>query len=642
MPNPPAAGMRRELLALLGAALLGVALCWLALQLPARLAVDVGGGLRAVGGRIEAPAYDLPYLRDVYAPEPATLTISTTETYRWTRPQAAVAVPAIGGAALATLRVLPPPAPSVPLTLTANGRLATVALPPGPRIVAVLAPAAGDGAAHIGLEVPAYLPPGDPRELGLALDWARVRSLGGRPFAPWALLGQLGGVLALIAAGAALSGLELRVARWTVLLAGAGLALWLALARFSLALFGGPLLLSAGLACGLLLAGRLALLAPAPGGIPRAEWLPVLGLAALGFGLRLAGMRHPQANFSDLMLHVNNWDGAARGGFFFTEGLTCEAGAGRSPYPPGVYAALLPLLAFGGDHALLLQVGAALLDALVIPLLWWLARDRSPQHGRAALAAAALYVLPPPILKSLTIGELAQVGGLALAMPGVAALIAWARRGMPWRWLPGVVAALALGGLVHSGVLISFGLWGVAWCGLLLLRRSWREAGRLALAGALGAGLAAALYFSAYLGDPTLAGAVPGCPTLTPLAGKLANLVRGLLRPDAPLPIWLLALGVAGWLASRRSHPALALPLAAWLLAALLSQVSLLWSEQTVRWIHFLYPGVCVGAGLALAALAGRGRTGRGAAAGVVAGAMLLALAWWIVQIAAYRTGNFI
>ena len=146
-----------------------------------------------------------------------------------------------------------------------------------------------------------------------------------------------------------------------------------------------------------------------------------------------------------------------------------------------------------------------------------------------ASRAAALYVVPLAVLKSLIIGEYTNAAGQALALPALLGAIVWVGRGMPRRWRPAVLLALALAALVHSGVLISLGLWGACWFAILLLRRRWDAADQGQLAGLA--------YYSAWIGDPRLASTNPECPLLRPVATKLGGVALDLLTLDGRLPV---------------------------------------------------------------------------------------------------------
>src|SRR6185503_2842117 len=59
---------------------------------------------------------------------------------------------------------------------------------------------------------------------------------------------------------------------------------------------------------------------------------PVVALILLAVALRLGGMLHPHAIFSDDGLNANNMIGFTSGQVYFTEGLPSEAGGGQAPY----------------------------------------------------------------------------------------------------------------------------------------------------------------------------------------------------------------------------------------------------------------------------------------------------------------------
>lgn len=631
-----------------GALLISLVLCWLALQRPVGFTLDIGGELRPnASGAPSASIYDSPYLVGVHDPEPATLDATTTETYRWSYPQATIAVPGLSGAAmLTTLRVAPPPGDPPTLTLTINQQPLTVALPPAPRTLYLLAPPDREGALTLDLETPSYQPPNDARTLGIRLDRLVALPLTDQLYLPGLLLSALGGTLALLGAGALLSGLAPRTAALIVLAAGGTMMLTLTLTRTTLTIFAWPLLAVSVAAFGVLVLGRgIGTWTTRTTDLSQREIALVAGMTALAFGLRLAGLRHPQANFSDLQLHVHNLEEATAGKIIFSEGLPCRAGGGRSPYPPGLYLVLLPwqlLTPDSGAHRVLMQAGTSLLDALTIPLLWATLRQAVGPGSRIPLLAATLYVLPLPMLRALNIGEFANVGGQALALPAVLGLALWVGGGMDQRWRAPLFAALCVAALGHSGVLISVGLWGACWWLLLLAQRRGQAAWQLVGLGGAALIVAGMIYYSAFLGDPTLQGSDPNCPVPTPLAAKLSAVAQSVISLGSLTPPWLLLLGIAGMALAPRYLPTLALPLRAWFLAALISQVSLLWSEQTVRWQHFLFPALCIGGAVTLEALLERRGWTRWTALLLLVLLLLAGLIFWIVQIIDYRTGQFI
>src|SRR5207247_10315498 len=69
------------------------------------------------------------------------------------------------------------------------------------------------------------------------------------------------------------------------------------------------------------------------------------------FGMRMAGLLHPYAKFSDLDFNVHNFEAAIGGKLFLYAVLPCESGGGQAPYPPAQSPALAPLRPlFGPEH----------------------------------------------------------------------------------------------------------------------------------------------------------------------------------------------------------------------------------------------------------------------------------------------------
>jgi hypothetical protein len=382
-------------------------------------------------------------------------------------------------------------------------------------------------------------------------------------------------------------------------------------------------------------------------------------LVVLAFGLRLGGLLHPHVIFSDLGLHANNLLGVSVGQVFFTEGLPAEAGGGQSPYPPGTYLLLAPLqlLLPVGDEGrrLLLKGGLALLDSLVLGLIWLLLR---PHGRRAALLGAALYLAPPPLLSSFSIGEFANIGGQALALPVLALLAATGVQSAKSKMQNAKIFAfcislfaLLIALLGHLGVVISLvctlaALW-LVW-GLAALRRGgvWRS--RLALlsgAGLLAAVLAFVCYYSAPIFMAIFAeriggGAAPSSTSISAL--RIFAPLLQIFMPGGNITPLLSVTGLLGMTlllthnAQRATRNALQSLLLAWWLGTLLSLALLLFARQGVRWQHFLYPALCLGAGPALAAFWPRGGAGRAAA---LAGALFpicYGVAYWVGQLRDY------
>jgi hypothetical protein len=623
----------------------------------------------AVGGDVEARTrrFDEPYLRGFNASEPAGITqpdgtrVEWWElaappdafAYRWAESQAGVHMPGLGGGPwLLTLGLSSgrPDQSSVTTVLRAGRDEYLLVVPAGrPRRFSLPLRALPGGNLELTLETPRLQAPGDPRDLGLLVNAVLLapQPMGLRAPA-WAMLGWLGLTLLLsygllrrlaLSRGWALLGLL------AIALVAAGLLAW---ARLPLVVFA-PQLPGLLLACYILAVLGLR--------------LPLLGRAAvllvvLGFALRLGGMLHPHVIFSDLGLNTNNLRSIVRGELFISEGLPAEAGGGQAPYPPGQYVALAPLLlAFGTDGAgldLATQAFNALLDAGVAGLIW-LALRRVGYGASTAVFGAALYLLPPPLLRSFSIGEFANIYGQAVAMALL--LLALAAPQAP-RVFP-LAVLLALAALGHLGVSISLACLLAVLLLLLLLSGGARllVTRRLIVAGLLAGAFVVAVYYSAYadlLRERAMAssGGQPG-PTedvLARLVGRMRRELRvgGLLYPP------LVALGLLGLLLSqegtgKKGHArgnrqaarggggvGLALLLAAWWAGTLCSLGLLLFARQGVRWEHFLYPALALGGGTALGRLRRRGRAGRALALGLLAAILWYAGALWYNQLRTY------
>jgi hypothetical protein len=668
--------------------LLAALLLWcLAYQLPANHTLHVGGDR---GTRLRE--HDAPFLRGVHASEPETEGAVWYEhaepPYRWTQPEAEILLPGMGGGPW-IMRVLIAPGPrSAPMSSTwqfGEAPPLAVTLAPGerPRRYHLLGSAA-DGAVRLRISTPPLDAPGDPRALGLVLHRVDVAPAGSPPRAPHAptlallAVAQLGGFALLRRLSnhtSAAHGEDATPRRqalfWPVnpqMVAATFIPLlgWLLIAhRAETALFAPALALLVWV-CYLL----AALLRPLVGALSRAAGLALAPheyetpavATALAFALRMGGMLHPYAIFSDTGLHLNNLVGlssqvigVASGALFFSEGLPCEAGAGQSPYPPGPYLALLPgLLATGADHTAqrwMLQGGVALLESFGAVLVWLLLR----RFGRVpALLGAVLYAAAPPLLRSYSVGEMANLFAQALVLPLLVLLALSdcpriARRAL----LCGLLTLLLLS---HTGVSISAAALVGAWVGVYGTRRHAdtqarrRGVGGVVLAGAVAGAVALVLYYSAFgwlfeerrvLAE--LQAALPAeqrCPPEKPLADKLQRwVVNFLLDERAALagPLFLAGAGGALLLqwgsTARRS---LGMVLAACWLGTLLSLGTLLGSDQAVRWQLFLFPALCLGAALAFGLWRRRGIAGRWFALASVAFLVWYAVSDWVRQIARY------
>lgn len=599
--------------------------------------------------------------------------------YRWTTDDTMFTVPGVGGGAW-QLELLaggqPTGAPTPSNWRLGDGPTLAVELPPGePRRYRLLLPATASGDLRLHMATPPFAPPGDPRVLGIVLYEAQVSPLGSGPRAPaWPQIGWV----ALCVAGLYLAGRGLALGPRVSLALGVGAAvaaaLAAALARPALTFFT-PTLAGLALLLTLIAAVGHALTRPLAARDAEAATFArrVIALTALALALRLGGMWHPHALYSDSGLHANKLYALALGQVFQSAELPAESGGGQAPYPTGPYLLIAPGLllipAGRGLRVELMQAGAALLDSLTIPLIALIAL-RAGLGRPAALLGAAAYLLPITALESFAVGELANIAGQAMAMPFIALLaLGWASgeqeegAGRAARFVA-PLAALCAGLLAHSGVTLSLGAWTAAAWGLALWGRVRGRPGpvdplRLGLIGLAALALTVLCYYSAppYLetlldrvGGQDEAAAIttsaeasrPGVPALDILRDT-ALTALGLAPPRSrawalPVALCLTALGGLALIWARRQPAAagLRLVLGAWWLGALLTQGLLLIADQGLRWTMFLYPALCLSAGALLGELWGRGRAGKAAAGLILAATLGYGLFMWISQVRDY------
>nr|MCU0493052.1 hypothetical protein [Chloroflexaceae bacterium] len=701
------AGLWADVLTLLAVLLVALA-CWvLAYQSPLGLTLAVGGD--AATGRRED---DRPYLWGVHESEPKPETLNWWEAspgfgYRWLKPEATLLLPGVGGGPWA-VSLLASSGRADGTAASSTWRLGPHQLPLSvaatPRRYHLLLPADAVGDLRLTMQTPAYAPPGDPRtNLAFVLRQATVRSIGGWQLPPLPHLATLAGALALLYATGRMLTLARPLMAGIALLAALALALVLATQRATLGVFT-PILALLALICALPAAtlwalSRLSWPKPAQFSILNSQFSmlgPVLALVLLAFALRLGGMLHPHAIFSDHRLNANNLLRVSLGLVQFTTTLPAEAGGGQQPYPPALYLLLAPFqLLFPvtmDGRVLLVQSGVALLDSLVVGLIWLLLR-RAGLGQAAALLGAALYLAPPPLLASFSAGEYANLGGQALALPALAwlALIvnaeAQRRRDAAIQGLqitqhsstplkPGSargtlrvcsgqaqhaeltlrstqyavrsfvpIVLITVGLLSHFGVAMSLGLTLLGWLGLNGgLGLPGRDAARLRATGqvALVAALAGLLALLGYYLAPPFLAAIGERLTASNDGGMGngllaigASFVQTLFLPGGFLPPLLSGLGLLGlvllWWCKPANGETLALAtlLAAWWIGVVLAQGLLLVADQGLRWVAFLYPALCMGGGVALGWCWQRGRWGRALALLVPLALFAQGLSFW-------------
>lgn len=616
----------RSALFLLALILLG---CGAAYQTPLSVHLAVGGD--PLARRRED---DAPFLQMVHASEPALPSVAAwwelpgaADPYRWTQPESVISLPGLGGGYwLVKVRAQGGRPDGMPTaTEWQAGAAPPVAfeLPVGQiRRYMMILPA--DGTVRLAMRSDSFQAAGDPRVLGFLLREVRVQTIGGWRAPDWGQLGWIGLTLAAAWVWGHTSALSPRWGLSAIGIGGLAAIIAIALARPAFALLI-PILATLTLIATVISTG-LALRWP-----QQVAWRQVIGLALLALIVRLAGLLHPHAISSDAGFHANNLLRFGLGHVFLTAGLPAEAGGGLAPYPAGFYLIALPFqILFGDDFAarrLLVTIVAAALDSLFCVAIWWWVRQAGFGQ-RAALLSAACYLFATQALEALAIGELANVGGQALIVPALIGLsLGAAATRSHWMALSGLALAIAAGVMAHSGVTLGFGFL-IGWAWLL----AWRQPAsivtpaRLFIATAGGIGLALIMMYTtpAYLelisgrsGQGASGGQTPVqiiTETFLALTGLQPPQRRGL-----PAPLGLTLANLAGlWILWRTRQPTtttLRWLLGAWWGGALSGLVLLLFADQGLRWMLFLYPALCIPAGIALDRLAARAAWGRIAAA---------------------------
>lgn len=697
---PVRIGQRADLWASGVLLLLGLLLWTLAYQVPPSLHLAVGGD-----SSTQRREDDAPFLVGVNASEPAQTgrfdwwNLDAGNSYRWVTSAAVLELPGLGGGRWRVTLIAgsgrPDGTPAISTWTTGTQTFPELVITAAPRAYHILADTSATGDLRLELQTPSYTATNDPRDLGFVLYDVRVAPLTTGPQVPAAAqFGWLTATLLLLYPLARRLGLALRP---TLVLALAYLlvtALLLATHRFALTLFTPTM---AGLALG---GWALALLLRIPYAIHQSlrsrrsvsdteairrdrQYNAVVALLLLACAIRLGGMLHPHARFSDHRLNANNLLEVALGNIYIMEGLPADAGGGDAPYPPGVYLILAPLQLLAApdidSRVLIVQSGVALLDSLVLALLWMLLRQAG-LGTRAALFGAAFYLAPAPLLVSFSIGEYANIGGQALLLPALA-LLAWNIARMPtvtlatalpgdaedvprgytrtrW-WLP----LLGMGLLGHLGVTLAAGLLLVSAGGLSVVEwvRRWMSGrgcyffrvGALIRGGIPAIIVVGVLYYSAPRFAPFFAGRLAGTgasnrmPDMS-LLPAISQIISNTLARYQQIILFLAItgfVGLVGWLLLLqmcRSRPAvrgLAALLTAWWPGTLLAVVGLpllMGASQGIRWPHFLYPALCLGAGPVLAALWRRGLAGQLVAITMLLTTLSYGLSVWIIQIRDY------
>ncbi|EFO79123.1 hypothetical protein OSCT_2956 [Oscillochloris trichoides DG-6] len=612
-------------------------------------------------GYPEGVGSDLPFVQGFNAGE-----ASSYGNYRWTQADSRIEMAGVGRRSLSIeIRILglspeiQAVAPQQVAIFANEQHLVDLPVRPSGSRHYLLIPAPSSGQMRLSLRSSTFTPAGDPRQLGLPVEHVVIRSVAAAGFVSpdWeASLGWLGAMLVLWLA--LRHALGAAVPQWqqaslyagAVLLVGVTALLdpphWAAGANAAL--------IASGLAYPLAIILRAAVAPLACRfGVPLSAnnlgWL--VGFAVIAFTLRYGGRLYPNAMHGDINFHVNRFTEAANGLIYI---LSKNRGV-DFPYPPGPYLVIAPFTLLGLPPSTVLQIGAALVDALSAILIYAIASRIT--RGPTALLAAATYVFTAATFMTTWWSFDTHIYSQFFHLLCIAALC-WA--GEAWQgddqaqrrgWSLALFVLLSLVFLGHFGFLINTTLlvsmlvavtWIQSWRGV-----AWARAVRWPLSLTLGGAVlfAGLFFYSAYIpmflnqleiaresGMSAVANRAPASR-----AAMWENLWRaGLITHFGIFPIPLGLIGI-GLLARRtrlgaqlsREGVVLAMMLGSLIVAicfAVLPFITL--ATNSPRWLMFLAWIIAIGTAISSAALWRRGWIGRLAV--LLMGAVVVANTAWI------------
>lgn len=603
---------------------------------------------------------------DVNVPRPVTAGFHGVEwvkgeTFAWTTPRATVTLRGLDRDAewICTARLRgarPPGLPPAQVTMSVDGLTAathtatetytdvSVAVPRKP----------GSGSTAVTISTtPPYVPPSDPRELGVMVDEFRCAPAGGWIMPPRAaLLGAAGagavfGALFALAFG---SWLPVTVA---VLLFSAALGQLLAagVASYSRSYLDWILPTVLGIAGA---TGGLAALAARgrPALHPAVRF--VLAFSAAVLCLKILALLHPSKTVVDAVFHAHRLEWVLGGRYYFTQQMP---GGVQFPYAIGLYVVAAPWASLLPDLVALLRIVVAVAEAIAAGMLY-VAVVRAWGDRLAGATAVVLYHAAPLSYPIIGNANLTFAFGQSVAVVAVAAATIWTFERRVLLAAAGLFAIAALAFLSHVGVFPLVGLTLFA-TGLLYAAAGGpklRRASRAVMAVSVLAALFAVGSYYAHFPEvyrtldrvrtpvaqpqaPTADAPRAAAPEPLPLSERAQRAAR--LGVDA-YGVPLLVLALAGAVRLRHhSRDRLTLALGGWAISfavflafRILAPVDPRLQRYADEFIHRVYgmtlPAVAILAACG-AAWAWRKNTAcRIAAAALAAAAVHVAIDWWL------------
>ncbi|NTW04178.1 MAG: hypothetical protein HGA19_23405, partial [Oscillochloris sp.] len=595
---------------------------------------------RIDAGYEEGIGSDLPFLQGFNSAES-----DFHGSYRWTDDGATIRVPGVGQRPLnVQLRFIPVSAEAMAsgpqmIDLSVDGKpLASLPVIAAGSTHSLLVPPSASGCLEITFHTATFSPVGDSRRLGTPLDMVTISSLPGGLAAPdWqAVLIWLG--------VAGLAWLALRHAIGSDTLAGRLYGICVALVAIAAVL--DPPHWAAGANAALTATAIAYLLAIClRTGLPplvRRFGVPldrstlgwIVTFSVIAFAMRYGGRLYPNSMHGDIGFHINRFNEAVWGQIFI---LSKNRGV-DFPYSPGPYLLVAPFTLLGLSPRIVLQLGAALVDALSVTVVYAIASR--VVRERVALLAAATYVFTAATFMTTwwsfdthiysQFFHLLTIAGLCWAME------AWqnTERQQQTVWGVAIFVLLSLVFLGHFGFLINTTLlvalivaitWLMSWRGM-----AWAQAVRWPLSLTLGGAVlfAGACFYSAYIPlflsqiETARSGGLSAVAERAPVSRAIMwnTLWRvGLMIHFGFFPIPL-ALG-GGWMLARsaadepglsRRHIVLALMLGSLAVATCFAVLPFITqATNSPRWLMFLAWTVALGTAISAEALWKRGWAGK-------------------------------
>jgi hypothetical protein len=346
---------------------------------------------------------------------------------------------------------------------------------------------------------PTFVPPGDPRELGVQVDRVSCRPAGGGLVLPPRR--------ALVAASLAAAALAAAFA-----LAGVSMALTLVLTVFAAIAQAVPL--STGPAPYLEYTGRVTSLAFWIGlsslvAVKAIEWLRrqpfhdlarfAVAFSAAALYLKLLGLLHPSKPIIDALFHAHRFEWVLAGKYFFTQ--TMPDGV-QFPYAIALYVVAAPWSLLTRDHMTLLRIVVCAAEAIAGALLYLMVIKTWGDRAMGALAVVFFHLVPLPYFV-LGNANLTNAFGASVSLAAMAAATAWPLGPGQTLQVVGLTAIAAVGLLSHVSIfgLLLATLLATAFFYRTLGGRPLRRPAKVVVAAALIAAVVAVGSYYAHFGD---------------------------------------------------------------------------------------------------------------------------------------------